>query len=93
MSCLLQIELISIGDLHSPLRSESKSTLALTCTIPIGASGMFSVPILLIYCNDRRIIQHYNMDMKFAALLLFVGVTSATWCWQDPAGYDNLHVP
>ena len=22
------------------------------------------------------------MNMKFAALLLFVGVTSATWCWD-----------
>jgi hypothetical protein len=46
---------------------------------------MFSLPMLLIYCNDRRImgIQHCNMNMKFAALLIFVGVTSATWCWDD----------
>ena len=26
--------------------------------------------------------QLYNMNMKFAALLLFVSVTSATWCYQ-----------
>ena len=29
--------------------------------------------------------QFCNMNTKFAALLLFVGATSATWCW-DPEG-------
>jgi hypothetical protein len=45
---------------------------------------MLSLPILLIHCNDHLImgIQLCNMNMKFAALLLFVGVASATWCWQ-----------
>ena len=31
-----------------------------------------------------QINQLCNMNMKFAVLLLFVGVTSATWCWQKP---------
>ena len=33
--------------------------------------------------------------MKFVALLLFVGVTSATWCWEDNAdtcpGENGVH--
>ena len=29
-----------------------------------------------------QINQLCNMNMKFAALLLFVSVTSATWCWE-----------
>lgn len=30
-----------------------------------------------------QINQLCNMNMKFAALFLFVGVTSATWCWEQ----------
>ena len=29
------------------------------------------------------------MNMKFAALLLFVGLTSATWCWEVTTGWDK----
>ena len=28
-------------------------------------------------------IQHCSMNVKFASLLFFVGVTSATWCLED----------
>ena len=75
-----------------PLCSVKIPTLGLTCTIPTRASGIFSLPILLIYCNDRRMMgiqtkQFCNMNMKFAALLLFVGATRATWC-LNPDGSD-----
>jgi hypothetical protein len=71
------------------VKANQRQHLHLTCTAPILASGMFSLPILLIYCNDRRIMgiqinQLCNMNMKFAALLLFVGVTSAMWCLHPP---------
>ena len=35
-----------------------------------------------------------NTNMKFAALLLFVGITSAEWCWQkdsDKCPGETMH--